>query len=159
MSPPSHNPLQTNKDREHASPLDTQHLRIAVVGLGYVGLPLAVEFGKRYATVGYDINAARIAELRAGRDSTLEVEPELLAQARQLSFSSELDGIAGCNVYIVTVPTPIDSARRPDLTPLRRPARRWARCSSKGMWWCMKAPSTPAAPRKCACRSWSRYPA
>ena len=62
-------------------PLDTQHLRIAVVGLGYVGLPLAVEFGKRYATVGYDINAARIAELRAGRDSTLEVEPELLAQA------------------------------------------------------------------------------
>ena len=101
-------------------PLDTQHLRIAVVGLGYVGLPLAVEFGKRYATVGYDINAARIAELRAGRDSTLEVEPELLAQATQLSFSSALDGIAGCNVYIVTVPTPIDSARRPDLTPLRR---------------------------------------
>ncbi|MET3008684.1 Vi polysaccharide biosynthesis UDP-N-acetylglucosamine C-6 dehydrogenase TviB [Stenotrophomonas koreensis] len=99
-------------------PLDTQHLRIAVVGLGYVGLPLAVEFGKHYATVGYDINAARIAELRAGRDSTLEVEPELLAQANQLSFSSELDGIAGCNVYIVTVPTPIDSARRPDLTPL-----------------------------------------
>src|SRR5690606_658827 len=97
-----------------------QDTRIAIVGLGYVGLPLAVEFGKHYATVGYDINAARIAELRAGRDSTLEVEPELLAQANQLSFSSELDGIAGCNVYIVTVPTPIDSARRPDLTPLRK---------------------------------------
>src|SRR5690606_4850865 len=80
--------------------------RIAVVGLGYVGLPLAVEFGKRYDTVGFDINAARIAELRA--------------EATRLSSASELDGIADCNVYIVTVPTPIDSARRPDLAPLRQ---------------------------------------
>jgi len=92
--------------------------RIAVVGLGYVGLPLAVEFGKQYDTVGFDINAARVAELRGGRDSTLEVEPELLAEATRLGFTSELDGIKNCNVYIVTVPTPIDSARRPDLTPL-----------------------------------------
>ncbi|NLA68006.1 MAG: Vi polysaccharide biosynthesis UDP-N-acetylglucosamine C-6 dehydrogenase TviB [Gammaproteobacteria bacterium] len=94
--------------------------RIAVVGLGYVGLPLAVEFGKQYDTVGFDINEARIAELRAGRDSTLEVEPELLAEATRLAFTNDVDGIAGCNVYIVTVPTPIDSARRPDLTPLRK---------------------------------------
>ncbi|MBB1472242.1 Vi polysaccharide biosynthesis UDP-N-acetylglucosamine C-6 dehydrogenase TviB [Luteimonas sp. MC1782] len=94
--------------------------RIAVVGLGYVGLPLAVEFGKQYATVGFDINAARVAELCAGKDSTLEVEPELLASATQLGFTSDLDGIRDCNVYVVTVPTPIDSARRPDLTPLRR---------------------------------------
>jgi UDP-N-acetyl-D-galactosamine dehydrogenase len=92
--------------------------RIAIVGLGYVGLPLAVEFGKQYATVGFDINGARIAELRQGRDSTLEVEPELLAQAERLSFSDALDDIARCNVYIVTVPTPIDAAKRPDLTPL-----------------------------------------
>ncbi|MBB6599041.1 Vi polysaccharide biosynthesis UDP-N-acetylglucosamine C-6 dehydrogenase TviB [Luteimonas sp. MC1825] len=94
--------------------------RIAVVGLGYVGLPLAVEFGKQYATVGFDINAARVAELRAGKDSTLEVEPELLGSATQLGFTSDLEGIRDCNVYVVTVPTPIDSARRPDLTPLRK---------------------------------------
>ncbi|HTL14719.1 MAG TPA: Vi polysaccharide biosynthesis UDP-N-acetylglucosamine C-6 dehydrogenase TviB, partial [Thermomonas sp.] len=92
--------------------------RVAIVGLGYVGLPLAVEFGKRYLTVGYDIHAARIGELRQGRDSTLEVEPELLAEATHLSFTDRLPDIAACNVYIVTVPTPIDAAKRPDLTPL-----------------------------------------
>ena len=92
---------------------------IAIVGLGYVGLPLAVEFGKRYPTLGYDIHASRIAELRQGRDSTLEVEPELLSQATQLG-TDNLQDIAACNVYIVTVPTPIDTAKRPDLTPLIR---------------------------------------
>ena len=98
-----------------------QHLenaRISIIGLGYVGLPLAVEFGKRYPTVGYDIRASRIAELRRGHDGTLEVEPELLAQARHLSYSDQLADIADCNVFIVTVPTPIDVAKRPDLTPL-----------------------------------------
>ncbi|QNN46975.1 Vi polysaccharide biosynthesis UDP-N-acetylglucosamine C-6 dehydrogenase TviB [Thermomonas brevis] len=95
-----------------------QDARIAIIGLGYVGLPLAVEFGKIYTTVGFDINVARIAELREGRDSTLEVEPELLVQAARLSFTDRLDDIAGCNLYIVTVPTPIDTAKRPDLTPL-----------------------------------------
>ncbi len=92
--------------------------RIALIGLGYVGLPLAVEFGKRHDTVGFDINAARIAELRQGRDSTLEVEPELLAQAERLQFTDRLEDIAACTVFIVTVPTPIDAAKRPDLTPL-----------------------------------------
>ena len=92
--------------------------RIAIVGLGYVGLPLAVEFGKQYATVGYDIHAARVAELRQGKDNTLEVEPELLAEARHLTYTDQLADIAACNVYIVTVPTPIDTAKRPDLTPL-----------------------------------------
>ena len=95
-----------------------QDVRIAIVGLGYVGLPLAVEFGKIYPTIGFDINTARIAELREGRDSTLEVESDLLAQATRLSFADALDDVAGCNVYIVTVPTPIDAAKRPDLTPL-----------------------------------------
>ena len=88
------------------------------MGLGYVGLPLAVEFGKHYPVVGFDINAARIRELSAGKDSTLEVDPEELATADKLSFSTQLDDIAACNVYIVTVPTPIDQHRRPDLTPL-----------------------------------------
>ena len=92
--------------------------RIAVVGLGYVGLPLAVEFGKQYDTVGFDINTGRVDELRAGRDSTLEVEPELLASATRLSFSAQLEDIRACTVFIVTVPTPIDAAKRPDLTPL-----------------------------------------
>ena len=97
---------------------DVSGAKIAIVGLGYVGLPLAVEFGKQYVTVGYDIHATRVAELKQGRDNTLEVEPELLAQATQLSFSDRLADIAQCNVYIVTVPTPIDTAKRPDLTPL-----------------------------------------
>jgi UDP-N-acetyl-D-glucosamine/UDP-N-acetyl-D-galactosamine dehydrogenase len=92
--------------------------RVAIIGLGYVGLPLAVEFGKQYDTVGFDINRARIDELRRGHDSTLEVEAELFAAASRLSFTSDLEGIRGCNVYIVTVPTPIDAAKRPDLTPL-----------------------------------------
>ena len=101
-------------------PLKTrlEHSRIAIIGLGYVGLPLAVEFGKQHDTVGFDINARRIAELREGHDATLEVEPELLAQATRLAFTDQLQDIASCNVYIVTVPTPIDAARRPDLTPL-----------------------------------------
>lgn len=94
--------------------------RIGVVGLGYVGLPLAVEFGKQFPTVGFDIKPDRIAELRAGRDSTLEVEPEDLAQASQLSYTSETEALRDCNVFIVTVPTPIDAAKRPDLTPLER---------------------------------------
>jgi len=91
---------------------------IAVIGLGYVGLPLAVEFAKRYPTVGFDINHARITELRQGRDSTLEVEPELLAQAAHLTFTDTLDDIAQCTVYIVTVPTPINEHKQPDFTPL-----------------------------------------
>ncbi len=95
-----------------------ENTRVAIVGLGYVGLPLAVEFGRRYDTVGFDIRAARVDELRAGHDHTLEVDAAELAAATRLRFSAELDGIRGCNVYIVTVPTPIDAAKRPDLTPL-----------------------------------------
>jgi UDP-N-acetyl-D-glucosamine/UDP-N-acetyl-D-galactosamine dehydrogenase len=94
--------------------------KIAVVGLGYVGLPLAVEFGKCYDTVGFDINAARIDELRSGSDSTLEVSVEELHAAVRLRYASTLDEIRDCRVYIVTVPTPIDAAKRPDLSPLIR---------------------------------------
>ncbi len=97
-----------------------ENTRVAIVGLGYVGLPLAVEFGRRYDTVGFDIRAARVEELRAGHDHTLEVDAAELAAATRLRFSAQLDGIRECNVYIVTVPTPIDAAKRPDLTPLVR---------------------------------------
>ncbi|MGV8940267.1 MAG: Vi polysaccharide biosynthesis UDP-N-acetylglucosamine C-6 dehydrogenase TviB [Lysobacter sp.] len=103
---------------QHRFALDTAD--IAIVGLGYVGLPLAVEFGKQYDTIGFDTNAARVDALAGGHDSTLEVEPELLASATRLRFTTRLDDIAACNVYIVTVPTPIDSAKRPDLVPLIR---------------------------------------
>jgi len=93
-------------------------VRIGVIGLGYVGLPLAVEFGKRYPTVGFDINPARIDELRQGRDSTLEASAEELADAVKLSFTSAAPDLDACNVYIITVPTPIGQTRRPVLAPL-----------------------------------------
>ena len=92
--------------------------RIAIVGIGYVGLPLAVEFGKVRSVVGFDVSEARIAELRSGKDSTLEVTAEDLAAARHLEFSSDSRKLEGCGVFIVTVPTPIDGANRPDLTPM-----------------------------------------
>jgi UDP-N-acetyl-D-galactosamine dehydrogenase len=98
--------------------MDLSKARIAVVGLGYVGLPLAVEFGKQRPVLGFDINTDRIAELKAGRDSTLEVEPEQLGSAGQLVFSSQAADLRTCQVFIVTVPTPVDQANRPDLTPL-----------------------------------------
>ena len=93
-------------------------LKIAVIGLGYVGLPLAVEFGKKVNTLGFDINEARINELKSGQDHTLEVSPEELAQAKYLQFSASLDELVASNFYIVTVPTPIDEYNQPDLTPL-----------------------------------------
>ncbi|MCK9541542.1 MAG: Vi polysaccharide biosynthesis UDP-N-acetylglucosamine C-6 dehydrogenase TviB [Novosphingobium sp.] len=101
-------------------PKDTNAARIAVIGLGYVGLPLAVEFGKVLPVTGFDIKADRIAELRQGRDSTLEVDAGELASASQLRFSDSIADLRGCNVFIVTVPTPIDRHKRPDLTPLIR---------------------------------------
>ena len=94
-------------------------LRIGVVGLGYVGLPLAVEFGRRYPTVGFDVKGSRIAELTSGKDATLEVDEDDLAAAEQLTLSSSVADLADCNFYIVTVPTPIGSGNRPLLTPLR----------------------------------------
>ena len=95
-----------------------EQARIAIVGLGYVGLPLAVEFGKQRDTLGFDIDAARVAGLRQGHDRTLEVPAGELAQAPRLRLSSDPDDLRACNTYIVTVPTPIDDSRRPDLRPL-----------------------------------------
>ena len=92
--------------------------RIGVVGLGYVGLPLAVEFGKYFPTVGFDINQRRIAELQSGKDGTLEVSKAELKGATQLEYSADLAALKKCTFFIVTVPTPIDQYKRPDLTPL-----------------------------------------
>jgi UDP-N-acetyl-D-galactosamine dehydrogenase len=92
--------------------------RIGVVGLGYVGLPMAVELGRHFNTVGFDINANRIGELKAGRDSTLEASKSELVAARLLSYTTNPAELRRCRVYIVTVPTPIDEYKRPDLRPL-----------------------------------------
>ena len=97
-----------------------EDMKIAVIGLGYVGLPLAVEFAKVGPVVGFDINARRIAALASGHDETLEVTGEDLAGASQLRFTTALDDLRSCNFYIVTVPTPIDAHKQPDLTPLIR---------------------------------------
>ena len=99
---------------------DINKIRIGVIGLGYVGLPLAVEFGRKYPIVGFDVKESRVAELEAGTDSTLEVSDEELASADQLSFTTNAEDLADCNFYIVTVPTPISEGNRPVLTPLRR---------------------------------------
>lgn len=100
--------------------LDLQNIKLAVIGLGYVGLPLAVEFGKKRDVLGFDINPRRIAELNSGVDNTLEVESEELQAATRLRYTSDASELAQANVYIVTVPTPIDEYKRPDLTPLIR---------------------------------------
>ena len=92
--------------------------KISVIGLGYVGLPLAVEIGKKRPVIGFDINEARIAELRAGKDSTLEVTEEGLREASQLVFSSDVSALKDCDIFIVTVPTPVDKTNRPNLSPL-----------------------------------------
>ena len=112
--------------------MDINGVKLAIVGLGYVGLPLAVEFGKTLSTTGFDINAARIEELKAGNDSTLEVEPELLKAAVKLSYTTDLDQLRACNVFIVTVPTPIDEYKRPDLTPLVKSSESIGKVLNKG---------------------------
>ena len=106
--------------------------KIAVIGLGYVGLPLAVEFGKQRETIGFDINLNRITELNSGIDNTLEVAKDELAKAADLTFTADLENIKQCGIYIVTVPTPIDAANRPDLTPLRRASETVASVLQKG---------------------------
>ncbi|MCA4895560.1 MAG: nucleotide sugar dehydrogenase [Cytophagales bacterium] len=106
--------------------------KLGIIGLGYVGLPLAVEFGKKMSVVGFDINKERIAELQAGFDRTLEVEKNELQQAAQLSYSANIDDLKSVNVYIVTVPTPVDEYRKPDLRPLESASKTVGSALKKG---------------------------
>ncbi|EEX95071.1 UDP-glucose/GDP-mannose dehydrogenase [Vibrio orientalis CIP 102891 = ATCC 33934] len=106
-------------------------LKIGIVGLGYVGLPLAVEFGKKFPTCGFDINKERVGELRGGQDSTLECSPEELKQATKLIYTSELEDIKDCNFYVVTVPTPITEENIPDLSPLKKASEALSKVISK----------------------------
>ncbi|WP_319004032.1 nucleotide sugar dehydrogenase [Luteimonas panaciterrae] len=115
------------------APLPAQDdIRIAVIGLGYVGLPLAVAFGRKYDTLGFDIDAARIAELREHRDHTLETSAEELKSAARLSLTDDATALTGCNVFIVTVPSPIDEYKRPDLRPLEAASRSAGRALARG---------------------------
>mgnify|MGYP003970088049 CR=1 FL=1 len=106
--------------------------KIAVIGLGYVGLPLAVEFGKQRITLGFDINESRIGELRDGNDSTLEVSQNELSDAKLLNFSSDAIELDSCHIFIITVPTPIDSVNRPDLTPIQQASETVGKHLKKG---------------------------
>ena len=112
--------------------LTLSELKIAVIGLGYVGLPLAVEFGKKVPVVGFDIHQKRIDELKSGKDHTLEVSPEELAQSAHLTYSANLEDLKDCNFFIVTVPTPIDDFKQPDLTPLIKASTSIAKVLNKG---------------------------
>lgn len=98
--------------------MNLSEVKLAVIGLGYVGLPLAVEFGKKFSTVGFDIKESRVVELQEGRDRTLEVQPEELASAIHLIVTTDEDALDDANVFIVTAPTPIDALKKPDLAPL-----------------------------------------
>lgn len=112
--------------------LELNNVKLAVIGLGYVGLPLAVEFGKKYPVIGFDINAKRVSELQAGQDHTLEVDSEELSSAQYLTYSTSLEALRACNVYIVTVPTPIDEHKQPDLTPLIKASETIGKVLKKG---------------------------
>lgn len=106
--------------------------KIAIIGLGYVGLPLAIEFGKKFPTIGFDINASRISDLQAGKDTSLETTAEEIIAAEQLSFTADSSSLSQSNVYIVTVPTPIDDSKKPDLSPVISASKIVAKYLKKG---------------------------
>ncbi|WP_158161610.1 Vi polysaccharide biosynthesis UDP-N-acetylglucosamine C-6 dehydrogenase TviB [Grimontia hollisae] len=108
------------------------NVKIGIIGLGYVGLPLAVEFAKKFNVIGFDINEGRVAELRDGKDSTLECSPEELKEATFLEYSANKEDLKSCNVYIVTVPTPIDEHKQPDMRPLIKASEMLGSVISKG---------------------------
>lgn len=112
--------------------LNLQGIKLAIIGLGYVGLPLAVEFGKHRSVVGFDINSSRIAALKDGYDATLEVSDVELSQAVHLSYTATLADLSACNVFVVTVPTPIDEYKQPDLTPLIKASESIGKVLKKG---------------------------
>lgn len=112
--------------------VDLANVRVAIIGLGYVGLPLAVEFGKRFPTIGYDINQARVNELKSAEDHTQELTVDELKGSSYLSFSDQIEDITDSNIYIVTVPTPVDKNKNPDLSPLIESSRALAKLLAKG---------------------------
>ena len=122
---------------------------------GYVGLPLAVEFGKKRSVIGFDINARRIDALKAGHDHTLEVSDAELAEAGQLSYTADRAELGQANVFIVTVPTPIDEYKQPDLTPLVKASETIGAVLKRGDIVIYESTVYPAPPKRIACRCWS----
>ena len=114
--------------------MNLEKISIAVIGQGYVGLPLAIEFGKKYSTLGFDINKARIDELKRGIDRTNEATTEQLRSANLLAFSTNINDIKESNIYIVTVPTPISEFKTPDLKPLKEASKMLGEFLKKEMW-------------------------
>jgi len=112
--------------------MNLEKINIAIIGQGYVGLPLAIEFGKKYQTIGFDVNLSRIDDLKNGIDHTNEASPQQLASATKLIFSSNINEIKECNTYIVTVPTPIDEFKTPDLNPLKTASKMLGEILKKG---------------------------
>lgn len=137
---------------------NSQNIRIGVIGLGYVGLPLAVEFSKHIATTGFDANVDRIKQLKLGIDSTREVTSEELREADKLTFSHDAETLADCNVFIIAVPTPIDVNTRPDLTPLVKASQTVGKALKKEIPWCMNPRSIRGQPRRYAYPSWRSFP-
>ena len=135
--------------------MDLSHQTIGLVGLGYVGLPLAVEFAKKRPVIGFDMRPQRIEELRSGQDSTREVEPEDLTAAEHLTYSCSPDDLKSCGVFIVAVPTPIDRANRPDLTLLERASETVGKAMSRGDVVIYESTVYPGCTRETAFRSWS----
>ena len=136
---------------------DIKEAKIAVVGLGYVGLPLAIEFGKYYPTIGLDTKTERILELTAGEDSTREVDSGEIAKAKHLLFTNRPEQAAQCNVYIITVPTPIDRYKRPDLSYLET-ASSMVGGSIRGISLFTNPLYIPVPRKRSACRRLKRVP-
>ena len=129
-----------------------RNCRIGIVGLGYVGLPLAVEFGRQFDTMGFDLKADRIRQLQRGRDSTLETTSKELRAATRLKFTTRLMDLRRCRIFIVTVPTPIDEFKRPDLSPLVSASSAIGEVLKKGDIVVYESRCTQAALKRSACR-------
>ena len=132
--------------------------KIAIIGLGYVGLPLAVEFGKHYDTLGFDINTQRVNQLRNGQDRTLETTTEELASATLLQFSTDASSLTDRDIYIVTVPTPIDKANRPDLKPLVKASETVGKALKQGAVVIYESTVYPGATEEVCVWVWLRAP-
>lgn len=136
-----------------------QNKKVAIIGLGYVGLPLAVEFGKYRPVLGFDINQSRINELMSFQDSTLEVTSEELKLATRLTYSCDQNALKDCDIFIVTVPTPIDGANRPDLTPLVKASETVAKALKQGAIVIYESTVYPVVLRKYVYLCWRSFQA
>ena len=136
--------------------MNLKDIKLGIIGLGYVGLPLAVEFGRKRSVAGFDINQSRIDDLTQGNDFTLETTQEELAEATQLSYTNDINDLRHCNCYIITVPTPINEHKQPDLKPLIKASESIGRYYSQGISSYMNPQSTLAVQKKIVCLCWKK---